>query len=71
MYDFLRLRGHHFASSLDMLDSSIAAEDALAQPVTLVAEGGLPGHHDVLRKVQSHRDRVRHLASIFLGKHTA
>ena len=48
-----------------MLDGSVTAQDVLAQPVVAVAESGLPSHDDVLGKIESDRDGVGHLASIF------
>ena len=54
-----------------VLDSSIAAENAVAELVVTVAERGLPGHDNIFREVQGDGDRVGDLAAIFFGENSS
>src|SRR5215470_1368980 len=49
-----------------VLECAIASKDAITQSVMLVAEGGLPGHDDVLGKIERDRDGVGNFPSVFL-----
>ena len=47
---------------------AVAAQNAVAQPIMLVAERGLPGNDDVLREIEGDSDRVGNFAPVFLGE---
>ena len=65
-----RPSGHHVGCSGYVFDRAVTSEQALAQAVMAVAESGLPGDNRVRGIFERDNNRVRHLASVFLGEHT-
>src|SRR5262249_5488041 len=66
-----RSPANHVSYALQSLDRTVRAENAIAKSVMFVAESRLPGHNQIAREVERHRDRVGYLATILFREYPA